>query len=83
MKLSTVQILVAHGADQNLANNRGETPLTIAEYLPIDQQQIFINALIGITSRNYFCIFINSCFLRNTADHTIEVANISNKHWYV
>ncbi|CAF1498963.1 unnamed protein product, partial [Adineta ricciae] len=46
MKLSTVQILVAHGADQNLANNRGETALTIAEYLPVDQQQIFINALI-------------------------------------
>jgi hypothetical protein len=37
--------LVSHGADQNIANNRGETPLTLAEYLQPDQQQSFINVL--------------------------------------
>jgi hypothetical protein len=45
LKLSTVQILIAHGADQNIINNRGETAAAIAEYLQPDQQQNFINAL--------------------------------------
>jgi hypothetical protein len=45
LKLSTARLLVSHGADQNIANNRGETPLTLAEYLQPDQQQSFINVL--------------------------------------
>ncbi len=45
IRLSTVQLLVARGADCNLANNRGETATSIAEYLQPDQQQHFINAL--------------------------------------
>jgi hypothetical protein len=38
--------LVSHGADLNLANNRGETAIGIAEYLPTDQKQSFINVLV-------------------------------------
>jgi len=46
LKLPTARLLVSYGADQNMANNRGETPMAIAEYLPADQQQTFLNALI-------------------------------------
>ncbi len=45
LKLSTARLLVSHGADQNLANNRGETALGLAEYLQTDQKQSFINVL--------------------------------------
>ncbi|CAF0885690.1 unnamed protein product [Adineta ricciae] len=45
LKLSTARLLISHGADQNFVNNRGETPTTIAEYLPPEQQQLFINIL--------------------------------------
>jgi hypothetical protein len=45
LKLSTVRLLIANGADSNKVNNRGETPVAIAEYLQPDQQQNFINAL--------------------------------------
>ncbi|CAF2772833.1 unnamed protein product [Rotaria sp. Silwood2] len=46
LRLSTVRLLVAHGADQNIANNRGETAFAIAEHLQSDQQQNFMDALI-------------------------------------
>ena len=46
LKLSTARLLVSYGADQNIANNRGETPITIAEYLQPDQQQSFLNILV-------------------------------------
>jgi len=46
LKLSTARLLVSHGADLNLTNNRGETAIGIAEYLPIDQKQSFINVLV-------------------------------------
>lgn len=46
LRLSTARLLVSYGADSNIPNNRGETPTTIAEYLPIDQQQAFLNTLI-------------------------------------
>jgi hypothetical protein len=46
LKLSTARLLVSHGADLNLANNRGETAIGIAEYLPTDQKQSFINVLV-------------------------------------
>lgn len=46
MKLSTARLLVSHGADQNLANNRGETAMSIADYLQTDQKQSFINVLV-------------------------------------
>ena len=36
---------MANGADQNIINNRGETALSIAEYLQPDQQQNFLNVL--------------------------------------
>ena len=45
MKLSAVRLLIANGADPNKVNNRGETPISIAEYLQPDQQQNFIDAL--------------------------------------
>lgn len=45
MKLSTVQLLLANGADPNITNNRGETARNIAEFIQPDQQQNFINAL--------------------------------------
>ena len=38
---------MSHGADQHFVNNRGETPATIAEYLPPEQQQLFVNILTG------------------------------------
>ena len=46
LKLSTARILIAHGADQNMANSLGETPMTIAEHLQPDQQQSFVNVLV-------------------------------------
>ncbi|CAF4114841.1 unnamed protein product [Rotaria magnacalcarata] len=46
LKLATVRLLVVNGADQNIANNRGETAFAIAEHLQPDQQQNFIDALI-------------------------------------
>ena len=46
LKLSTTRLLVSHGANQNLANNRGETPIGLAEYLQSDQRQSFVNILI-------------------------------------
>ena len=46
MKLSTSRLLVTYGADQNAANNRGETPMAIADYLQADQQQAFLNVLL-------------------------------------
>ena len=46
LKLSTARLLVSYGADQNIANNRGETPIAIAEYLQPDQQQSFLNVLV-------------------------------------
>lgn len=46
LKLSTARLLVSHGANQNLANNRGETPIGLAEYLQTDQRQSFVNVLI-------------------------------------
>jgi hypothetical protein len=51
LKLSTARLLASYGADQNMANNRGETPLSIAEYLQTDQKQSFINVLV----RKYIC----------------------------
>ncbi len=45
LKLSTARLLVSHGADQNLANNRGETAMGLAEYLQADQKQSFITVL--------------------------------------
>lgn len=45
LKLSTTRILLANGADPNLANNRGETATSIAEFLQPDQQQDFLNIL--------------------------------------
>ena len=46
LKLSTARLLVSHGANQNLANNRGETAIGLAEYLQPDQKQSFMNVLI-------------------------------------
>lgn len=46
LKLSTVRLLVTNGADQNIANNRGETAFAIAEQLPLNQQQTFMDALV-------------------------------------
>ena len=51
LKLSTARLLVSRGANLNLANNRGETAMGIAEYLPVDQRQAFINVL---TRKYYF-----------------------------
>lgn len=45
LKPTTARLLLGRGADQHVANNRGETPMTIAEYLQPDQQQIFISFL--------------------------------------
>lgn len=45
LKLSTARLLVSHGADQNLANNRGETAIGLVEYLQADQKQSFVNVL--------------------------------------
>jgi hypothetical protein len=52
--------LVAHGADRNIANNRGETAASIAESLQPDQQQNFINALVRtyILRNEFFLIII-------------------------
>ena len=44
-RLSTVQFLLANGADPNIANNRGETAITIAKSLPSEHQENFLNAL--------------------------------------
>jgi hypothetical protein len=46
LKLSTARLLVFHGADQNLANSRGETAMSLVEYLQADQKQSFLNVLI-------------------------------------
>lgn len=46
LKLSTARLLISYGADQNLVNNRGETAIGLAEYLPIEQRQSFVNVLI-------------------------------------
>lgn len=46
LKLSTVQLLLANGADPNLQNNRGETAISIAEFLQPDQKQNFLNILL-------------------------------------
>ncbi len=46
LKLSTARLLVSRGADQNLANNRGETAIGLAEYLQADQKQAFMNVLV-------------------------------------
>ncbi|CAF5211184.1 unnamed protein product, partial [Rotaria magnacalcarata] len=46
LKLSTARLLISRGADKNLINNRGETPIVIAEYLQPDQRQSFINVLV-------------------------------------
>ncbi|CAF0833713.1 unnamed protein product [Rotaria sordida] len=51
LRLFTVRLLVANGADQNIANNRGETAFAIAEHLQPDQQQNFIDALIRTPQR--------------------------------
>ncbi|CAF2152711.1 unnamed protein product [Rotaria magnacalcarata] len=51
LKLATVRLLVVNGADQNIANNRGETAFAIAEHLQPDQQQNFIDALIRTPQR--------------------------------
>jgi ankyrin repeat protein len=61
LKLSTVRLLVANGADPNIANNRGETATDIAEFVQADQQQNFINALlrkdIFRIIKNFLCLF--------------------------
>ncbi|CAF3992242.1 unnamed protein product, partial [Adineta steineri] len=46
LKLSTVQLLIANGANQNIANNRYETALSIAEQIHPDQRQNFMNILV-------------------------------------
>ena len=46
MKLSTVRLLVANGANYTIANNRGETAIAIAQSLQPDQQENFLNALV-------------------------------------
>ncbi|CAF4466895.1 unnamed protein product [Rotaria socialis] len=51
LKSSTVRLLVVNGADQNIANNRGETAFAIAEHLQPEQQQSFIDALIRTPQR--------------------------------
>jgi hypothetical protein len=72
LKLSTARILVSHGADPNLANNRGETPMSIAEYLQTDEKQSFINVLIRKYNRkeNVFIQFIR---LNKTIPHPISI----------
>ncbi|CAF1229518.1 unnamed protein product [Adineta steineri] len=46
LKLSTVQLLIANGANQNIANNRYETALSIAEQIHPDQRPNFMNILV-------------------------------------
>jgi hypothetical protein len=61
---------MASGADQNIANNRGETALALAESIQPDQQQNFINALTG----KYISEDPNSA-LMNLASHTNQIRN--------
>jgi len=72
LKLSTARLLVSHGADPNLANNRGETAMSIAEYLQTDEKQSFINVLIRKYNRkeNVFIQFIR---LNKTIPHPISI----------
>ncbi|CAF4544182.1 unnamed protein product [Rotaria sp. Silwood1] len=51
LRLSTVRLLLAKGANQNIANNRGETAFAIAEHLQPDQKQNFIDALLRTPQR--------------------------------
>jgi hypothetical protein len=61
---------MASGADQNIANNRGETALALAESIQPDPQQNFINALTG----KYISEDPNSA-LMNLASHTNQIRN--------
>jgi len=64
LKLSTVRLLVANGADPNIENNRGETATDIAEFLQADQRQNFINALLRKDIFRIIKIFLCLFFFR-------------------
>lgn len=54
MKPSTARLLLANGANPNIVNNRGETPITIAEFLQPNQKQEFLSILTRKTKRSSF-----------------------------
>ena len=57
--------MISNGANLNRANNRGETAISIAKLLQSDQQQNFINALLGKHISSIIHISYLTSFMKN------------------